>query len=477
MRLTGKLTIALTFAVLIVLGIHSIQRVSREISLFERHMRHDNRILGHAVARAAGRIYLTVGEDPARDLVREANDAESPVTIRWIWLDAPPGDVRQPFAPVPSLAPIRRGDDVVVRLRPPGQPEDALYVYVPVDVPNGRPVAIELKESLAEEQDYIHQTITQAVATTAILVLVCASVALGLGFLFVGRPVAKLVRMARRIGQGDLSTRERLRQRDEIGVLAREIDAMCDRLATARDRVAAETAARMAAHEQVQHANRLATVGKLGAGIAHELGTPLNVISGNAQLIIDSYEPGSPAHVNAITIGEQAGRVTKIVRQLLDFARRRSPQKTVQDLRTLVQHAADLLGPMAQARQIRIDIEATSVELFADVDTGQVQQAVTNLILNAIQASPAGTTIEVSLARRRPKLIEIAIVDHGTGIAPEVLPRVFEPFFTTKGVGEGTGLGLSVTYGIINEHGGSIEVDSDVGHGSRFRVYLPEAPR
>jgi signal transduction histidine kinase len=258
--------------------------------------------------------------------------------------------------------------------------------------------------------------------------------------------------------------------------------------------VAAATAAQIAAIEQVRHADRLSTVGKLASGIAHELGTPLNVVSGRAQLIQESVPAGSGDKIGAAEllevadhariIVEQSRRMSAIIRQLLDFARRRGVQKAAYDLRQLVAQTVSMLQNLAGKRGVALVVEPASAPAFAQVDASQMQQVLTNVVVNAIQSMPTGGTVTLSLrpssAQAPPgaesaagERWEIAVKDEGEGIAPEVLPRVFEPFFTTKAVGEATGLGLSVAYGIVQEHGGFITVESEPGKGSRFAIHLP----
>jgi len=187
---------------------------------------------------------------------------------------------------------------------------------------------------------------------------------------------------------------------------------------------------------------------------------------------------------NVRIIVEQTRRMSAIIRQLLDFARRRGARKASYDLRQLVAQTVSMLQPLAEKRGVALAIEATTAPASAQVDASQIQQVLTNIVVNAIQSMPKGGTVTISLrpssAQPPPGAevtegarFEIAVRDQGDGIAPEVLPHVFEPFFTTKAVGEATGLGLSVAYGIVQEHGGFITVESEPGQGSRFAIHLP----
>ncbi len=488
MRLTRKLTFALAGAVLLVLGINAAIRINLELPVYETDVRRDGRLLGRAIGGAASLVWERVGPDEALALVADANQRQSNVNIRWVWLDAPPGSDDAPEVAVERLRPDEGAETTTVRWRPPGSPHDALYTYAAVKIPGERRGALELRETLVAEEAFVRRSILQSTLVTAVLVLLCTAIALGLGAVLVGAPVKKLVAQAQRIGAGDLSARLDLPQRDEIGELAREMNAMASRLATARAEIERETDARLAAVEQLRHADRLTTVGKLAAGIAHEVGTPLNVISGFAQLIHDEYPPGTPAHEHAAVVSSQTQRVATIIRELLDFARLRPPRTASEDLTLIARQVAALLQPLAQKRQLTLTVDAPPDGLRCEVDASQLQQVLTNLAINAVQVSPLGATVAIGIDTRqaRPPADHggasgrwacLTVSDAGPGIPPENLPRIFEPFFTTKEPGEGTGLGLSVAYGIVKEHGGWIEVDSQPGSGTRFSVFLPPDPR
>jgi two-component system NtrC family sensor kinase len=483
MKLTRKLTIALTCAILVVLGLDAALEVERKAQLFEGSIQNDTELLARTIAAAAARVWRTAGETQARDLVENANQHEDQVSIRWVSLEAAADNPKRSEVPPELIRPLLPDHTRTVRWRAPDATTDSLYTYYPIAVPLSER-AIEVRESLEPEREYVRHTIVRGATTTAVLVSLCAGVAMVIGVFFVGRPVRRLVDQARRVGQGDLSPRLRLRQRDEIGQLAAEMNAMCDRLSETREHLDAETAARMAALDQLRHADRLTTVGKLAAGLAHEIGTPLNVITGYAQLISDEYPADSGAHRNAAIVAQQADRVAAIIRQLLDFARRRSPNPSRLDLGALARETTNLLGSLAHKHHVTIELCIPEEPLWAHADAGQMKQALTNLVVNGIQSMPQGGTLTVTAGARRAeppadhggepgRYLCLEVADTGAGIAPDHLERVFEPFFTTKEVGEGTGLGLSVSYGIVREHRGWIDVQSTRGEGSCFTIYLP----
>jgi two-component system, NtrC family, sensor kinase len=238
--------------------------------------------------------------------------------------------------------------------------------------------------------------------------------------------------------------------------------------------------------EQLRHADRLMTVGKLASGIAHELGTPLNVIEARAAMISNGETTPEESASYARIVVRAADRMTRIIRQLLAFARPRQVQKSRCDVTSIAQHTVELLQPLAEKRKVTLRVEALS-PAYTEADAGQIEQAITNLVMNATQAMdhPGNVELKIDHARAKPPAdhgggdddyLRVSVRDEGHGISPEHLPRVFEPFFTTKDVGDGTGLGLAVTYGIVREHGGWIAVASKVGQGSTFTIHLPAYP-
>jgi signal transduction histidine kinase len=254
-------------------------------------------------------------------------------------------------------------------------------------------------------------------------------------------------------------------------------------LIEARTRVETETKARIVALEQLRHADRLSTVGKLASGIAHELGTPLNVISGRASMIATKEVEGAESIESARIVVQSADRVTGIIRQLLDFARRRGPQRAEEDLGAIAQQTTSLLRTLAGKKRVTLEV-AGEPHVVADVDSAQLQQALTNLVVNAIQAANQGGNVSVTLGAERAtpppdvggderETAFLRVKDDGPGMSDEVLAHVFDPFFTTKGVGEGTGLGLSVAWGIARDHGGWIAAESAPGEGATFTLHLP----
>jgi signal transduction histidine kinase len=484
MRLTLKFTLAFLLGLIAVFAVYGYVVLQRETEVFRTDMRRDNLLIGEIFAAALGRIGQLSGPDEVLDLVRRANLTESAVKLRWTWLDAPVDSPDRPRLPPEELEELARGRIVTYAEHPPRGTGDYL-TYVPVVFKTGRLAALELAEPLGELRQYAHDALWRIISATVAIAAVSSLLALLLGFWVVGRPIHRLIDRTQRIAAGDFAGTLKLRQHDEIGQVADALNAMCAELAKAHERVRAETNARIAALQQLRHADRLRTVGQLTSGIAHEMGTPLNVIWGRAKMITGGELAADEAVDSARVIVEQSARMTRIIRQLLDFSRPRDPKKALVDLLQVVARTFALFETMAVKHRITLGIDGDQPPRPLEVDADQLQQVLSNLVLNAIQAMPAGGSITVRVAPQpvRPpaehggpegEYMCLSVCDEGPGIPAELLPHIFEPFFSTKGAGEGTGLGLSVSQGIIREHGGWIEVESAVGEGTCFRIYLPQ---
>ncbi len=482
MRLSLKFTLSFLVGMGMVLAVFAYLRTEREIELFETDLRRDHEAMGRDLAAAVVRIWDLAGEEPALAFVEETNVTKSQVLIRWI--------PRDKAAPVESSAVMRpetlrelasRNEVLSQPVEIGGRP--CTRTLVPVNNQSHWLGTIELAESTEAAAEYIRSSLIRTGVTTSIIVLLTGLLAVVLGIWFVGRPVRMLVLRARQIASGDFSGQLILGQSDELGDLAREVNAMSTHLADANRRIALETTARIQAIEQLRHADRLRTVGQLTSGIAHELGTPLNVVWARAKMIANGEVSGSEVNENAAIIVDQSARITKIIRHLLDFARPRTPTKTRLDLRQVVEHTLHLLEPTARKQGVVLVSEAPE-PVLVEADADQIQQVISNLLVNAVQAMHVAGPVSVRLGIRRMRppaeigdqeveYAAISVQDAGEGIPPEIIGRVFEPFFTTKEVGEGTGLGLAVAAGMIKEHGGWIDVKSRVNDGSCFTVYLP----
>ena len=466
MRLIAKLTLILMLGAAVVLTIQAVFHVSRLLALHERETRDDLSLLGSSLGAAVSEIWRVAGEPHARAYVRRADTRRSRTRI-------------QLFAPSPALAArlgALPGGTVLVEWR-----DDKLVARVPV-AGSGQLACLQLTRDLAERTGFIRHVIWTQVVTTAAMVVIFAAIAMILGVKLVGRRVERLAEQARRVARGVYVATEDQRS-DELGFLAREMNQMAARLQQAQGQIREERRARTQLLEQLRHSDRLSTIGRIASSIAHELGTPLNVVSGRAMMIAEDEETADEVREGARIIAQQARQMTRHIRQLLDYARGAGPQRTQCEVGELVDQALKLMEPLADSQNVTLHrVEAAPIG--AELDSGKVLQVMTNLVMNGIQSMPEGGTLTVEAECadvERPedihaaagRYVSIKVSDEGVGIAPDALEQIFEPFFTTKSSGQGTGLGLSVCHGIVREHGGWLSVQSRPGEGSCFSVFLP----
>jgi two-component system NtrC family sensor kinase len=365
-------------------------------------------------------------------------------------------------------------------------------------------VTLSLQQVDSEIAAFAHRTVVFASATVVLLAILL----MVLVRREVIRPVRDLVEGTQGVARGEFGHRVPVRSADEIGELAVSFNQMDEALGkmrgelnamvgTLEQRVEERTRELRDTQNQLIQTEKLASLGRLSASIAHEINNPLSGILTYAKLISRKLRTGPPNAEGLATLQQQLGlveretqRCTAIVRNLLDFARQREPAFQDLDVVAVVDEALSLVTHRLTLTQVNVIRECASVPLVR-ADFGQLRQAVVNILMNACDAMPDGGTLRVSTrcAEASPgdvrssgvadastspaSFVDIIIADTGSGIRPEHLSRIFDPFFTTKE--KGTGLGLSVVYGIIEKHGGKVAIDSQVGKGTTVTLRLPAA--
>ena len=219
-------------------------------------------------------------------------------------------------------------------------------------------------------------------------------------------------------------------------------------------------------------AEKLSSIGLLAAGVAHEVNTPLAIITSNAQLLMREMDPGDPRTRTLDKIIKQAFRASEIANNLLKFSRVGGSDYADLDVNRVISETLSLVDPMLRAAKITVHTQLGAALPAVHGNAGKLQQVFMNLIMNARDAMPQGGELTIA-AEAENSSVRVEVADSGIGIPSDQLHKIFDPFFTTKGSSRGTGLGLAVTYGIIREHSGSIQVDSVVGRGTTFRLEFP----
>jgi signal transduction histidine kinase len=289
-------------------------------------------------------------------------------------------------------------------------------------------------------------------------------------------PIRKLIKAIQHIGRGNLENRIELQSNDEIQILANEFEIMRQKLSESyqgmEEKIQARTRQLQEAQVQISHQEKMASLGLMAAGIAHEIGNPLTSISSLAQVIRrKSTDDKIIEHVNNIL--KSIERISRIVHELVDFSKPSIHQATLLDVNEIINSAVGIIKYDRRSKHMSYDLDLNQnlpqIKLVAD----HLLQVLLNILINAVDASEGyGNEIQV-LSFNRNGSIHIEVQDKGCGIPAEEQNKIFEPFYTTKEVGKGTGLGLSVSYGLIKKMNGKITVQSTVKKGSTFTVILP----
>ncbi len=365
------------------------------------------------------------------------------------------------------------------------QGERVLGAYVPLEDGTGWGVLVAVPAATAYAQVLAMRRGVLVASAVVLAVVLVLSFLLGRGTV---AGLARIESAARALGGGELAVRLPVRGSDEIAQVSRTFNGMAQELQQAREHlerwneelqreVEARTRELQAAQAQLVESQKLAAIGQLGAGVAHEINNPLTGILGNAQLLLAKPERPPDREVLA-EIEQLARRCRDITQNLLRFSQQRAePDFQSVDLNRVVRDTLTLAEGQLRSAGLAVELDLVEPAPRVSGDPGHLSQVILHLLSNARTACAgrAGAAVQLSTVRDDGEA-RISVRDNGKGIAPEHLPRIFEPFFTTKDQWSNVGLGLSVSYRIVAEHGGRIRVDSRPGEGSTFTVCLPVAP-
>ncbi len=343
-----------------------------------------------------------------------------------------------------------------------------ITAYEPILAPDGQIIGALYVGLL--QAPFTHR---QRIITVAFLAMVMLATLASLVLFFfvtklVLRPMGRIIAMSQKVIKGDLRARVGIRPAGEMGDLCRTIDGMADAVAQREEQL------KLATRQQIGQSEKLASIGRLAAGVAHEINNPLTGVLTFAYLLKEKENMDQQDRQDLDLIINETTRASDIVRGLLDFARERPAEKEIFNINDAIRRTIRLLGNQKAFQQINVveDLAGDLPEIDGDVN--QIQQVLLNLSLNACEAMPDGGTLLIGTSTRNGRVL-VQVTDTGCGIKKEHLDQIYEPFFSTKPVGKGTGLGLSVSYGIIQQHGGNLEVESEEGKGTTFTISLPLA--
>ncbi|MGB0757939.1 MAG: sensor histidine kinase [Rubripirellula sp.] len=485
MRLAAKLVLLFLTGLLLVVGLFAFLTVRQE----QRAQAEHQQFASELVQSLQPTIDRAIQDNRVLEIptLMQRSPRFQQVTMRWVEVSAINDSDQQPS----PLNLIIAEQKTTVLSMPDQSGNQVVYTYVPFTSkgPDGIKAG---KIEVAVPDDgmnpkFQHSLLTSLIALAGVASLSGFVILVG-GVHMVGKPLNQLIDKVRRVGEGDFTGPVQIESADELGRLGNALNEMCGQLRKQHHELEMATREKIKTVEQLRHAERLTTVGRMAAGLAHEIGTPLNVVTGRAELLASGQLDPEATRVSAQAIQSEAQKITRIVRELLDFARQNTPQRSTQNLNELITTTRELMETVATKHHTNLHLSLPETPSSANIDAGQIQQVLTNLIINAIQSAGNNGNVTITLTdteRKPPGNSEydtnplyrtIIIADDGDGISAEDREHIFEPFFTTKDVGEGTGLGLSISHGIVQEHGGWIDVESSEGHGSAFSIHLPITP-
>ncbi|MDH4196061.1 MAG: cache domain-containing protein [Candidatus Aminicenantes bacterium] len=360
-----------------------------------------------------------------------------------------------------------------------------ITAYEPIHNINGRIIGILYVGMLEKPYFDTADRVMLTFIGIAVLCIVFLLAILNFSTIRIIRPLEKMVTATKEIAAGDLSHRVEIESRDELGTLAESFNQMISQLKKANEelvmwaktlekKVQERTQELKDIQDHLLQAEKLASLGKLAAGIAHEINNPLGGVLIYAHLILEDLQEGSPHYRNLGKIVKETERCRNIVKGLLEFARPKEPEMILTDVNEVLETSVSLLERQALFQNITIKKVYAPHLARIVADGAQLQQVFMNIILNGAEAMEGNGLLTLKTYLDEPGgYLAVEISDTGRGIGDEDIKRLFEPFFTTKEAGKGTGLGLAISYGIIQKHSGSIDVESRVGEGTLFRIKLP----
>jgi signal transduction histidine kinase len=491
--LRTRLALLITLAVALIIGVQAII----EISVFERTVERDlletARLTAVAVADDFELRREPIDVDSLGDMLHEF--AVSAPAIRTVSVIGVTGDQSEVIASTSSderdeaLRAARRAvaeHQTIVVEGPPGS-----TILATPALRDGKPSAAAV---VTVSLGSLAQLRTKGRRVTLwfvpIVVLLLTLVIDWFARRLIHRPIARIHETMQRAGAGDFSARASIVRPDEIGEVAAGLNDMLARLqhlndalqervddATSelrlRNRELVESYQRVfTLREALSRAEQMAAVGQMAASVAHQVGTPLNLISGYVQMLQQDAAVDARTARRLAIVQEQIAKVAAVVRTMLDHARRPDTRWPT-SIQALLVRVADVARPKLDASRISLTVEAAQDLPPVEADSEELELAMLNLVNNSLDAMPSGGTLAVRASASDGK-VRIDITDSGSGIAPELLPRIFDPWVSTKPAGRGTGLGLSITRDVITRHGGTISADSEPGR-TTVTILLPAA--
>ncbi len=485
MRLGTKLTLYLSLIIVLVLSGYGYFHILSRRDILMRKMKIEVRSIGQTLKVSLEKISLPRGMELVQDLIDAVEEDEKIQGV--IVFHRSKGLLFKSQSLEEEIEPYL---NLIQKAMEENLPQEAFKFYKKTPVFS---YAFPLKDrrgqtiggvSILQNTSFVEREIRRAERDIFITIFILLSgtvvfILLGMRK-WISHPISRLMEATRELARGNLDLQMDWRRKDELSQLGQAFNQMAIELKEAQQRIVKEAEKKLELERTLRQSERLATVGQLASGLAHEMGTPLNIISGRIELTRKRTQNGE-VQKNLEIIAQQTERITKIIRQLLGYVRKKKGEQARVLVGELLDSTLSFIDYPTMKQDIKIikDFQKDLPPIYGDRD--QLQQVFLNLFLNALQAMPQGGTLRVATSLKQilkegmengeRSYVEIEVQDSGIGMDKEILENIFTPFFTTKETG--SGLGLMVAQGIVQDHEGWIEVESEVGRGSRFKIYLP----
>ena len=478
MKVGTRLAVGLLAALIPVVSVYTYSRIRTSTKIFEEDLKRETRATERALNAAIDLDIQRSEWSDIRSVLSVIAERGLAVAVLdksgQIWYSLPGFPVKLP-APELMAAEVKasgsseftqeaNGRYWFCRIAPLGNSDGGGYLLVAQD--------------WTEVRHDLYRRMLSSISAGLLVVLLTAVLIPLAARKYVSLPLAELSRRVSSLSTGEEAEREYTG--DEVSLITEEFRKLARELGVARRRLLDETERQIELERRLRHSDKLATIGTLASGLAHEIGTPLGVIRGRAEHLLRSEPDERKLSQGLEIIINQIDRITRIVRMLLDFGRRREPVRVSSDVRSIVQRTLHLLETEAERRNIRLVSELGPAPLLVDCDVDQLQQVFVNLGMNALDAmAPGGGVLRVSAERvtaESGEQVRLQFEDEGPGVDREFRDRVFDPFFTTKDPGKGTGMGLAVSQSIVRDHDGEIRLEPRA-RGACFVVTLPSSTR
>ncbi len=485
MKLGTRLTLYLSIIIVLVLSGYGYFHILSRRDILMRKMKIEVRSIGQTLKVSLEKISLPRGMEFVQDLIDAVEEDEKILGIivfhRSKGLLFKSQSLEEEIEPFLNLIHKAMEEDF---------PQEAFKFYKKIPVFSYTFPLKDRKDriiggvSILQNASFVEREIQKAERDIFITIFILLSgtvifILLGMRK-WVSRPITQLMEATRELARGNLDLQMDWKRKDELSQLGQAFNQMAIELKEAQQRIVEEAEKKLQLERTLRQSEKLATVGQLASGLAHEMGTPLNIISGRIELSKKRTQDRE-VQKNLEIIAQQTERITKIIRQLLGYVRKKKGGQTRVQISELLDSTLNFIDYQMLKQHIKVikDFPKDLPSIYGDRD--QLQQVFLNLFLNALQAMPQGGTLRLAASLKQilkegmengeRSYVVIEVEDSGIGMDKEILENIFTPFFTTKETG--SGLGLMVTQGIVQDHEGWIEVESQVGRGSLFKIYLP----